>query len=237
VPDTTTAPVPTIRLENPFAPLTGLCELVLVRHGEQQLSRDTSVDDAVDAPLSELGLRQVEAVGKRLAETEIHAVYSSPLVRAFQTGEAIGSHHGLVPHAVEALREFHPWQQLDAGRSIHDLLSADEVRAIFREHVRTKRFDAFPYSEDRDAFRARINAALGDIIDRHLGERVVVTCHGGVINAFLAAVVGTDQDLPVRVHHTSVSVFRGADTRRSVISVNDFAHVLDLQDSVNPFNL
>jgi probable phosphoglycerate mutase len=39
------------------------------------------------------------------------------------------------------------------------------------------------------------------------------------------------------VHHTSISVFRGADTRRAVLSVNDYAHVLPLQDAVNPFNL
>jgi 2,3-bisphosphoglycerate-dependent phosphoglycerate mutase len=234
---TETTAVPTIRLENPFAPLTGLCELVMVRHGEQQLSRETSVEHAVDAPLSELGLRQVEEVGKRLAAKEVHAIYSSPLRRAFETGEAIGRHHGLVPQAMDELREFHPWLGLEPGRSIHDLLSREEVRGIFREHIRTKKFDAFPYAEDRHLFRDRINTALAGIIDRHLGQRVVVTCHGGVINALLAAVVGSDQDLPVRVHHTSISVFRGADTRRSVISVNDFTHVLDLQDSINPFNL
>lgn len=234
---TQTTSVRTIHLENPFAPLDGLCELLLVRHGEQVLTRDQSINVALDPPLSALGLRQVEAVGRRLAETAIHAIYSSPLRRALQTGEEIGKHHGLTPSALDELQEFHPWVGLDADRSIRDVLGLDEVREIFREHGRTKKFSAFPYAEDRDAFRTRINDTLAGVIDRHLGERVVVSCHGGVINAFLAAVVETEQDLPVRVHHTSISVFRGADTRRSVISVNDFNHVLALQDAINPFNL
>jgi probable phosphoglycerate mutase len=234
---TDAAAAPTIALENPFAPLTGLCELVLVRHGEQVLTRDTPVSETIDPPLSELGERQAAAVAQRLSSMAIDAIYSSPLRRAFQTGELIGKFHGITPTPVNELQEINPWVGIDPTRSFHELLGKDRVREIFREHIRTKRFDAFPYTEDRTAFRKRINTALGAIIDAHHGRRVVVTCHSGVINAFLAEIVQTDQDLPVRVHHTSISVFRGADVRRGVISVNDYAHVLPLQDAVNPFNL
>jgi probable phosphoglycerate mutase len=229
--------VRSIDLENPFAPLVGMCELVMVRHGEQVLNRETSVDLYLDPPLSELGERQVQAVAARLHDTHIDAIYSSPLRRAFDTGLAIGSHHGITPERLEALQEFHPWLGLQADRSVHDLLPVDQVRTIFRDLARTKRFDAFPYGEDRHEFRRRINEALGEIIDRHPGERVVVTCHSGVINALLAWTVQTDQDMPVRVHHTSISVFRGADTRRAVLSVNDYTHVLPFQTAVDPFNL
>jgi probable phosphoglycerate mutase len=229
--------VRSIDLENPFAPLVGMCELVMVRHGEQVLNRETSVDRYLDPPLSELGERQVQAVAVRLRDTQIDAIYSSPLRRAFDTGAAIGSHHGITPERLEALQEFHPWLGLQADRSVHDLLPADQVKTIFRDLARTKRFDAFPYGEDRHEFRRRINEALSGIIDRHPGERVVVTCHSGVINALLAWTVQTDQDMPVRVHHTSISVFRGADTRRAVISVNDYNHVLPFQTAVDPFNL
>ena len=228
---------PTIALENPFAPLTGLCELVMVRHGEQLLTRETSVSDGIDPPLSELGERQAAAVAQRLSGAEFDAIYSSPLRRAFQTGELIGKFHGLTPIPVDELQEINPWVGLDPDRSFHDALPREQIREIFREHVRTKRFDAFPYTEDPVAFRKRVNTALAGIIDAHLGQRVIVTCHSGVINAFLAAIVETDQDLPIRVHHTSISVFRGADVRRGVISVNDYAHVLPLQDAVNSFNL
>src|SRR5438552_18596969 len=92
VTDTTAAP--TIALETPFAPLAGRCELVLVRHGEQLLTKEMSVSESIDPPLSELGERQAAAVGQRLAMMQVDAIYSSPLRRAFQTGEAIGRFHG-----------------------------------------------------------------------------------------------------------------------------------------------
>ncbi|MGY1815314.1 histidine phosphatase family protein [Blastococcus sp. SYSU D00820] len=227
----------TIDLENPFAPLDGMCELLLVRHGEQLLSGDTTVYEAIDPPLSPLGERQVEAVGRRLAGTPIAAVYSSPLHRAFATGRAIGGHHGLEPVPMPELHEYHPWAALPDDRPVREVLPAEQLSAIFREHARTKSFAAFPHGEDRQAFRKRVTTALGELVDRHLGERIVVTCHSGVVNAFLASVVDTDQDVPVRVHHTSISVFRGADTRRAVISVNDFAHVLPFQDAVGTYNI
>jgi probable phosphoglycerate mutase len=231
-----TARVRSIDLENPFIDLAGMCELVLVRHGEQHLTRDTAVGQSIDPPLSELGERQAEAVGQRMIGARIDAMYTSPLQRAADTGRAIGKHHGIEPVPVDDLQEFHTWLNLDHGRSVAETLPGNQVSEIFRTHARTKRFSAFPYAEDRDAFRARINGALGAIIDRHVGERVVVTCHSGVINAFLATIVETDQDVPIRVHHTSINVFRGADTRRAVISLNDYAHCLPLQDSINVYN-
>lgn len=226
-----------IDLENPFAPLTGLCELVMVRHGEQLLTRDTAVGQSVDPPLSELGRRQALAVGERLAHTHLDAIYSSPLRRARDTADAIGGHHGLTPTIVPELHEIEIWSNLDKDVSVRDALPPERVAEIFRDHVRTKKFSAFPDAEDRDLFRKRVGEALHEIINRHLGQRVAVVCHSGVINAFLATILATDQDVPVRIHHTSINVFRGADTRRAVQSINDFRHVLPFQDSVGPYNL
>jgi probable phosphoglycerate mutase len=226
-----------IDLDNPFAPLTGLCELVLVRHGEQQLSKELSAGETVDPPLSELGERQVRAVAQRLATKQVDAVYSSPLRRALRTGTEIADQHGLVPVVRDELTEYEPWQRFPADQSPFEVLPHDEISQIFREHIRTRRYEAFPYAEDPIEFRARVLGQIAAIVDDHLGERVVVTCHGGVINAVLADALGSGFDMPVRVHHTSLSVLRGADTRRAVQSVNDFSHVLPFQTHVGAMNL
>lgn len=226
-----------IDLDNPFAPLTGLCELILVRHGEQALSKELSAGETVDPPLSELGERQVHAVADRLASSRVDAVYSSPLRRALRTGAEIADRHGIVPVVRDDLIEYEPWQNFPADRSPFEALPHDEIAGIFREHIRTRRYDAFPYAEDAPKFRARVLGQIAMIVDAHPGERVVVTCHGGVINAVLADALGSALDMPVRVHHTSLSVVRGADTRRAVQSVNDFTHVLDFQTHVGAMNL
>ncbi|MET3862596.1 putative phosphoglycerate mutase [Dietzia sp. 2505] len=227
----------TIDLDNPFAPLTGLCELILVRHGEQLLTRELSASETVDPPLSDLGRRQVEAVADRMRSSRIDAVYSSPLRRALDTGRAIAGHHGLEPTVYEALTEYEPWQDFPADQSPFETLPHEEISRIFREHARTRSYQAFPYAEDPIAFRARVLGSVAAIADSNPGRRVVVTCHSGVINAILADALGSGFDMPVRVHHTSLSVVRAADTRRAVQSINDFTHVLSFQSEVGAMNL
>ncbi len=226
-----------IDLDNPFAPLTGLCELVLVRHGEQLLTKKLSAAETVDPPLSELGEQQVAAVAQRLAGSRVDAVYSSPLQRALRTGTEIARHHGVVPVVRDELTEYEPWQNFPADQSPFDVLPQEEIARIFREHIRTRRYEAFPYAEDPVDFRTRVLGQIAAIVDDHPGQRVVVTCHGGVINAVLADALGSGFHMPVRVHHTSLSVVRGADTRRAVQSVNDFSHVLAFQTHVGAMNL
>ncbi len=226
-----------IDLDNPFAPLTGICELILVRHGEQVLSRELSARETVDPPLSELGERQAEAVANRLARTRVDAVYSSPLRRALRTGTLIASKHGLEPVVRDELSEYEPWQKFPADQSPFEVLPHEEVAAMFRDHIRTRRYGVFTYAEDGAEFHARVLRQISSIVDAHLGRRVVISCHGGVINAVLADALGSAFDMPVRVHHTSLSVVRGADTRRAVQSVNDFTHVLDFQSHVGAMNL
>ena len=157
--------------------------------------------------------------------------------RAYDTGVAIGATHGLVPTRVEELQEINPWQTFPADRGFFDVLGSEKVTEIFREHGRTRMFSAFPYAEDPVAFHDRVVAALDRIVEAHHGQRVVVTCHSGVINAYLGHVLRSPFDMLVRVHHTSLTAFRGADTRRSVLYVNDFAHVLPFQTPPGDSNL
>lgn len=66
--------------------------------------------------------------------------------------------------------------------------------------------------------------------------RIVVACHGGVINAILSRVLGSAFDHLVAVHHTSISVMRAADTRRVILTVNDYSHVMSFQTSRGDVN-
>ncbi|MEO1061606.1 MAG: histidine phosphatase family protein [Actinomycetota bacterium] len=232
------ARIRSVDLENPFHPsLEGMCEVLLVRHGEQEYTESISMGDALDAPLSDLGRRQAAAVGERLAGTEIHAVYSSTLQRARDTGAAIGAHHGLTPTEHHDLREIDLWRDFPQDKGLLDVYSEQELVAIFRAGHQTRRWDAYPHTEPAEEFQGRVLASIDEIIAAHHGERVVVACHGGVINTVLAHVLRSTIDNLVKVHHTSITTVRGADERRVAISVNDYSHVLPIQDAVNPLNL
>lgn len=207
----------------------GLCELLLVRHGEQGIDESMSLGAALDAPLSELGRKQALAVGERLSNAKIHAVYSSDLSRAFDTAREIARHHGLDPVVDPNLREIDIWQKAPQDKGLLDIHSPEELVEIFREVFRSRRNSAYPYCEDVPAFHDRIRTTIDSIIDAHIGDRVVVACHGGVINSYLAGLLGSEYDYLVAVQHTSISTVRAADKRRAVLAINDYAHVLEAQ--------
>ena len=216
--------------------LDGVCELLLVRHGEQALVPNMAMADAVDAPLSELGIRQAEAVAQRLATVEIAAVYSSTMDRARSTASAIAMRHGVTLNELTELVEINLWRDLPQHEGLLDSLDREELRAIMREGNRTQRWDAYPYSEPPGEFRERIVRAIDEIAERHEGQRVVVACHSGVINGYLAHVMATAIDTPCTLHHTSVSTVRAMGDLRRVVQVNDFDHVRPFQDQLNPIN-
>ncbi len=231
------APVRSVDLGSPFlATLEGICEVLLVRHGEQAFVDNMPIADAVDAPLSDLGRRQASAIGGRLADRSIDAVYSSTLQRARDTGVAIADHHGLDVQQRDQLEEINLWQDLPQHQGLRDSLDKDELVAIMREGNRTQRWDSYPYCEDRDRFRERVVAAIDQIIADHHDQRVVVACHGGVINAYLAHLAESPLDQMCSIHHTSLTTVRGKADLRRVVQVNDFAHVLAFQSAIDPIN-
>lgn len=234
---TTHRRVRTIDLENPFAEsFEGMCEVLLVRHGEQQFFDNIPLGQAYDAPLSALGQRQAQAVGERLAPARIGRVYSSDMRRAHDTAKEIARHHGLTPVVMPGLREIDLWQRAPQEKGLLDIYSREQLADIYREVTRTRKHTAYPYCEDVDAFRERVFRAMDCIIDESIGMRVVVACHSGVINAILSSVLGSVFDHLVSVHHTSITVMRAADTRRFLLTINDYSHVMPFQKSRGDLN-
>lgn len=229
--------VRSIDLENPFVEsFEGMCEVLLVRHGEQKFFENIPLGEAYDAPLSELGERQAKAVGERLADARLGRVYCSDMRRAHDTAKQIAMHHDFEPTVRPGLKEIDLWQKAPQDKGLLDLYSREQLGDVYREVSRTKKHTAWPYCEDPDAFRTRIFEALDEAIVESHGMRIAVVCHGGVINAVLSRVLGSEFDQLVPVHHTSISVMRAADTRRVILTVNDYSHVMPFQSSRGDVN-
>lgn len=229
--------VRSIDLENPFVEsFEGMCEVLLVRHGEQKFRENIPLGEAYDAPLSDLGERQAKAVGERLADARLGRVYCSDMRRAHDTAKQIAMHHGFEPTVRPGLKEIDLWQNAPQDKGLLDIYTREELGAVYREVGRTRMHAAWPYSEDAATFRSRITVALDQAIAESHGMRIAVVCHGGVINAVLSRVLGSQFDQLVPVHHTSISVMRAADTRRVILTVNDYSHVMPFQSSRGDVN-
>jgi broad specificity phosphatase PhoE len=203
-------------------------ELVLLRHAQQALL-STATDrfaDAVDPELSALGVRQAELAGRRFAGERVDAVYSSNLRRAERTAAEVGRHHGLQPVIAEDLREVDVFRDLPPDMTLEEALGRALLMGVRERMMVERRWDVYPLSESSAEFRKRSVNAIEGIAATHEGERVVIACHGGVINAYLAHHLGIAQDMFFRPAHTSVSVVRvGHHGVRALQSLGDVHHL------------
>jgi 2,3-bisphosphoglycerate-dependent phosphoglycerate mutase len=201
--------------------------LLLVRHGQQAWpDPDNSVSaDWVDPPLSETGRRQAECVGEFLSSRPITAVYSSHLSRANDTGKAIARHHGLEVEVIEALAEIHLYRDLPQDEKAVDTLGQRAMEGVWERFVQTQRWDAYPYTERSEDFRRRVGWAVESTIVSHPGETIVVACHGGVINAYLAEILGLQVDMFYRPFHASIQRILFGHGKRVLETLNEESYL------------
>jgi probable phosphoglycerate mutase len=66
------------------------------------------------------------------------------------------------------------------------------------------------------------------LIAANTGRRIAVVCHGGVINAWAALVLGIEPRLFFDPRYTSINRFMAARSgERSLVSLNETAHLRD----------
>jgi 2,3-bisphosphoglycerate-dependent phosphoglycerate mutase len=158
--------------------------IVLVRHGETEWNRERRFQGHADMPLNEEGRRQARALAEELAGDSFAAAYSSPLRRAFETAEIIGSRLGIQVEPAEGLKE------VDLG-SWSGLTTA-EVEERFPEGFRRWREGRAGWTdgETYEALGRRVVSTLLELAERHPGERLLAVAHGGPVRSVLAAARG-----------------------------------------------
>jgi probable phosphoglycerate mutase len=160
--------------------------LLLARHGESDWNRERRWQGHADRPLTERGREQARALAERLAEIRLDAVYSSDLLRARATAEAVAGPRGLEVRVVPDLRE------VDVGS--WSGLTRDEARERFPDAY-ARWLDGGPGWRDGESYEAmseRILGAVGRIVGEHPDGRVLVVSHGGPIRAVHATALGMD---------------------------------------------
>ena len=196
-------------------------DLVLVRHAEPiRIGPEESGGEAVDPELTRLGLEQAERLGAWLAAEPVHHVVSSPLRRALETAAPVAEAHGLVVETIDGLREWDA--EADHYIPMEELRETKDDRWQAMVEGRWEDYGG----ENPERFRARIVPTLNAVIEAHPGETVVVVCHGGVINVYLAALLGLPHHLWFDPAYTSISRVRAARSGpRSLGSLNETAHL------------
>lgn len=162
--------------------------VLLIRHGATVLSAEDRFAGATDVALSEEGQNQARALGERLADASISAVYASPLARTVATARLISAPHGLEPLTDAGLRE------IDHGR--WEQLTRHEVEQRFPEEYANWEADPFTFApeggESGLSVMARALPVLRRIVVAHAGQTVAVVSHKATIRLVLCSLLGID---------------------------------------------
>ncbi len=209
-------------------------ELFLIRHADAIPEEDEIIPSGIydDLSLSRTGRKQAQALTERLSDLSFDAIYSSPLRRCLETAAPLAKRLEMAPIIVEGLKEIklgniHPLP--DDHQDLAALTKALQERQldIVRIAGETGHWDSIPDSEQSVAFRHRVVETLDEIASKHIGQRILAFAHGGVINAYIAEVLGLKKDFFFPAANTSISIVRATSAKQRVLYVlNDIGHMM-----------
>jgi len=201
-----------------------MATVILLRHGRTSANvSGTLAGRTPGVHLDDLGHRQAERAGERLAAVPLAELVSSPLERCRETARAVSKHQAGRPriHSEKALTEcdYGEWQ----GRQLRDLAKL----ALWKVVQSNPSAATFPEGESLAQMQARAVDAVrrrdAAVTAAHgAGAVWVAVSHGDVIKSVLADALGMHLDLfqRIQVDPASVSVIRYTEARPYVLASN-----------------
>lgn len=201
--------------------------MLLVRHGQTELSIDRRYSGRGDVMLTEHGQEQSAALAKRLAglatDEAAAPIVSSPLSRTKQTAQAIAdaiggrveTHPGLVE------TDFGQWERLTFAEA------AQRDPELHARWIRDTSVEP-PGGESFDAVYDRVRRVCDELVATHAGQTVIVVSHVTPIKSLLRLGLDAGPSLLFRLHLdlASLSIVEFyPDGNASVRLVNDVSHL------------
>ena len=139
---------------------------------------------------------------------------SSPTTATLMPAEPLAASKGLAINVIDSVAEW--------DRNSSQYVPIEELKATNDPRWQAMvRGEWSAHDETPEEFASRVVAALEQLIDAHSGQRVAVSCHGGVINAYLSLSHGFFYPNYTSIHRIAAS--RGG--HRSVVTVNETSHL------------
>ncbi|MBO6178378.1 MAG: alpha-ribazole phosphatase [Selenomonadaceae bacterium] len=200
-----------------------MTKVVLIRHGETEWNLLGKYQGQTDIALTDKGREQAKLLAKHFPVKELHAVYSSDLSRAMETAGFVAEKFSLKVRPEPSFREmnFGEWEGLThkeiATRweeGLNNFITRPDILKV-------------PNGENFQVLQKRAVKRLYELVEKHDGETVAITAHGGVLRTILAAAL----EMPLknlwrlRLFNTAVSIVNYAETP-VVECINDTKHLM-----------
>lgn len=201
--------------------------VLLIRHAVNDFVKTGKLAGwTPEVHLNEDGLAQAAALGERLADAPLRALYSSPLERAIETAEAVQKYHPKLPIQLnEGVKEMNygEWQ----GMALSDL----RRRKLWSVVQQTPSRVTFPGGEAFVAAQTRAVQAIEQAVLKHPAQLIAFFSHSDMIKMILTYYMGSPLDSFQRldIATASVSTVQLGHSSPYILSVNDVSHLRSLK--------
>ncbi len=160
--------------------------MVLIRHAESVFNRENRFAGRIDTPLTEYGRREALRVGLEWRWRKITHIFSSPLVRAYDTALWLRQpfEHVLDVRCDDRLIERDYGELAGMNRKKAEQIYGSEPVRIFRRSLN----GAPPDGEALKVVHERVKAWINEIgrpLASHPAYRIIVVAHGNTIRAMI----------------------------------------------------
>lgn len=214
-------------------------ELLYARHGESYGNVSGSAEgfNCDDPPLTELGVRQAQLLGERLAKGELNAVFASPLIRAVHTAHEVAARQAK-PVRVELLPDL---MEVGTGAD-YTGCPVDVIKERFPLAVPCLSEPTVTGGrlsigqEDYQASRLRAARCIDYFRSRFTnGEKILVVAHGGFTGFLMRCALGEGDEGSFRwsTFNTGLAKIRFYDDGPAKLSYsNDTSHLYSISDDL-----
>lgn len=166
--------------------MTPATRIYLIRHGQVEGHDQPRYNGQTDVGLTDVGLEQYHVLKERLAGKPLSACYTSDLSRCALGADIICGQFGIEPVKRPELRE------LNIG--VWEGLTWKEIAQRWPMEWQARLNDLVNYRVPRGEnlldVEARVMPVIGEIVERHKGQEILVVGHGGVNRIVLLSAIG-----------------------------------------------
>jgi 2,3-bisphosphoglycerate-dependent phosphoglycerate mutase len=162
----------------------------IVRHGETEWNKHGLLQGNLDSPLSELGIRQADALGQYFTQCEFDHIITSDLSRAVMTAQKIADTQKKTLTTDIRLRERN--LGIAQGLTLKDF--SEKYPYDYKCFSSMDAHYVIPGGESILQRYTRCVESVNELAAAYYGKTIVVVTHGGVLDALFRYVSGVALD-------------------------------------------
>ena len=205
-----------------------MTSIYLVRHGQTAWNKEEIFRGRTDVPLDEIGLKQAELAGQYFKGMEVHAIFSSPLSRAWQTAEKVAELHNLKVQSLQGIVDmsFGNWE----GHPHQEIRQNDSK--TYRQWVETPHLVRLPGGEGLDDVRVRAMASLEEVIRLQPGKTLILVSHRVVNKVIICGILGLDNShfWQITQDPTAINLIQYKNGKYTLSLMNETCHLKSLKE-------